>query len=137
MHSGKLWLIDDVELNLLNFNTTELLLMLLHSKDVGPHYKILVVWLPGTDMDGNILSFSVQQKEQRPEVHSQLMKASTLLQCSLLIPGTQEMINTYFLGTMIDKQMNECCQYPSLVNAANTCWKQMLVADEQQINHLS
>lgn len=58
MYSGKLWPIDDAELNSLNFSTLELLLML-HNKDVDPHYKSLSVWLSGTDTEGNILSFSV------------------------------------------------------------------------------
>jgi hypothetical protein len=52
------WLIDDAEHNLLNFIIIELLLML-HSKHVNPQYKMIIVWLPGTDTSGNFCPYSV------------------------------------------------------------------------------
>ena len=71
-------------------------------------YKIVIVWLPGTDTSGSVLPLLCVARGAEVEVHSQLItqsytaphrKASTLPQWPLLMPGTQEMINTYFLVT--------------------------------------
>lgn len=103
----QLWLIDNAEHNLLDFSITELLLML-HSKHGDPQYHIIIVWLPGTDSSGNLLPtlYSKRSRSLKSTANSSSQsctahhhKASTLLQCPLLMPGTQEKINKNFVGT--------------------------------------
>lgn len=51
----QLRLVDDAEHNLLNIIIITLLLML-HREHVDPQYKTVIVWLPGTDTSGSVLS---------------------------------------------------------------------------------
>lgn len=94
----QLWLVDNAEHNLPDFSIIELLLML-YNKHGDPQYRIIIVWLPGTDSSGNLLPtlYSKRSRSLKSTANSSPQsctahhhKASTLLQCPLLMPGTQE-----------------------------------------------
>ena len=119
MYSEKQWIIDDAELNLLNFSITELWLMLLYNKCVNPHYKILIMWHPETDkMEMYCLLYSKRSKDLKFIANSSNLN---FILVTFANTWNQRVINNW--GH--DLQMNE---WLLLMCQPCQCWQHLLEA---------